>query len=164
MYSHKCPILASTLSNHLPITPCLPGNRSGSCPGYWFTQRPWLGFQPRVRGIPMRRPPIAPNSLWSSCQATGFYVVHVVGWGACRTNATKKAHAYVHVDRDRHTHMHLFLSHLLSVLLLFVSWKEFCMQLFPHLDSHTMKVSACLPWSHHHSFYFGLILSAWKFT
>lgn len=114
MYSHKCPILEGTLSNHLPITPCLPGDSSGSCPGYWFTQRPWLGFQPRVRGTPMRRPPIVPNSLWSSCQATGFYVVHVVGWGACHTNATKKAHAYVHVDRDRHTHMHLFLSHLLK--------------------------------------------------
>lgn len=62
----------------------------------------------------MRRPPIAPNSLLSSCRATGFYVVHVVGWGGCRTNTTKKAHAYVHVDRDRRTHVHLFLSHLLK--------------------------------------------------
>lgn len=112
MFSQKCSVLESTLSSHLPTTLCLPGDSSGSCHGYKFSQRPWLGFYPRSRGILMRRPLITQRSLWSSCQATGFPRAHTVGGGACCVNAIKKAHAQVHAGRDRHTHMHLFLSHL----------------------------------------------------
>lgn len=60
----------------------------------------------------MRRPPIAQNSLWSSCHATGCYIVHVVGRGEHVAWMPPKRHMCMQVHVDRYTLTHVFLSQL----------------------------------------------------